>query len=183
MLIVIHGFNSSGDSQKGQWFKHTFPELDVQLPTYSHAPAQAIAELTTLIENSHTPVTLIGASLGGFYAVYLACRFALPSILINPLVDQTLLRQAIGPQRNYYTDESYEWTAAHCAQLDALVTAPDSLPIQPLVLLDEADETLDTQLAAKHFAGHADIHIFPGGSHRFEHLPEATNVIHQYLNN
>lgn len=188
MLIFIHGFNSAGGSQKGGWFRNTFGDRRVELPTLPYEPERAIEMLAGLIATAgddEKPVVLVGSSLGGFYAVYLAARFGLPAILINPLVDQTLLRQAIGPQENFYTGERYEWTAACCDQLDAMATAQEdlaeALTVPPLVLLDEADETLDSQLAASHFEGHGEVHLFPGGSHPFEHLPEALPAIRRYL--
>lgn len=184
MLIFIHGFNSAGGSEKGGWFCNTFSDRRVELPTLPHVPARAIDMLAGLIATAgddEQPVVLVGSSLGGFYAVHLAARFGLPAILINPLVDQTLLRQAIGPQENFYTGERYEWTAACCDQLDGMATAPEALAVPPLVLLDEADEMLDAQLAARHFGNHGEVHLFPGGSHRFEHLPQALPVIRDYL--
>lgn len=184
MIIFLHGFNSAGGSEKGRWFRNTFDEYQVLLPTLFFEPNRAIEQIAALINepgNKTDSPVLVGSSLGGFYAACLAKQFGLPSILINPLVDQTLLREAIGPQENFHTGKHYEWTSEYCDQLDAMVIDPAELNIPPLVLLDEEDETLDSKLAARHFRNRAQVRIFPGGSHRFEHLEEALPVIRNYL--
>ncbi len=158
--------------------------MQVLTPTCPFAPDDSIAELCSQIESglgSGNSVTVVGSSLGGFYAVYLAHKYKLASILINPLVDQTVLRQQVGPQRNYYTDEQYEWTKKHCDQLDCLSTEPAALAIRPLLLLDANDELLDSHMAARHFGALAETHLFAGGSHRFEHMDEAVPIIRSYI--
>ena len=184
MLIFIHGFNSSGNSDKASRLRHEFPDMQVLTPTCPFAPDAAITALCSQIENTLEPgknVTVVGSSLGGFYACYLAHRYKLPSVLINPLVDQTVLRREIGPQRNYYTDEQYEWTQNHCNQLDDMVVEPVTLAIKPLLLLDAGDELLDSHMAASHFGDLAETHLFAGGSHRFEHMNEAISIMRSYI--
>ena len=59
-------------------------------------------------------MTFIGSSLGGFYATWLAERYAAKAVLINPAIDPHLgLRAYLGPQKNLYTGEPYELTEAH----------------------------------------------------------------------
>ena len=184
MLIFIHGFNSSGNSEKAGRLVDEFPELQVATPTCSYAPELAIAALSAQIETGlkhGNAITVTGSSLGGYYALYLAHRFSLPSILINPLVDQNALRKAIGPQRNYYTDESYDWTEKHCLQLDEIKTEPGQLQIRPLLLLDEKDEVIDSHKTAAHFGSLAETHLFSGGSHRFDHMDEVLPIIRNYI--
>jgi len=183
MLIFIHGFNSAGNSDKGSRLRSAFAPMTVLTPTCGFAPIDAVAMLSDQIAEGlkQGPVTLVGSSLGGFYAPCLAYRYKLPCVLINPLVDQRLLRYEIGPQRNYYTGETYEWTEEHCAQLDGMVVDPAAPGIRPLLLLDEGDELLDSHMAAAHFTGLAETHMFPGGSHRFEHLDQSLPLIRNYI--
>jgi len=185
MLIFIHGFNSSGNSEKAGRLRAEFPDLQVVTPTCAYVPDKAISDLASQIESGLTSgksITVVGSSLGGFYAIYLAHRFSLPSILINPLVDQTALRQAIGPQQNYYTDESYNWTKQHCNQLDRMAIQPEELTIKPLLLLDENDEVIDSHHTIRHFGSLAETRLFPDGSHRFNHMDEALPMMRSYIN-
>ncbi|TLS68629.1 hypothetical protein FEF65_02685 [Mariprofundus erugo] len=184
MLIFIHGFNSAGNGDKAKRLRSEFTDIKVLTPTCPFAPEAAITMLSELIgqalHQGDKPV-IAGSSLGGFYAAHLAHRFELASVLINPLIDQTLLRHETGPQTNYYTGEQYEWSLDHCARLDRMVIAPAALAFQPLLLLDEADELLDSHLAISHYGDLAETHLFPGGSHRFDHMDEAIPLMRNYI--
>lgn len=184
MLIFIHGFNSAGNSDKGRRLRAELTDMQVVTPTCPVEPDAAVAMVSTLIGQAlqqGIQPTIVGSSLGGFYATWLAVRYNLPSILINPLVEQTLLRHEIGPQTNYYTGEQYEWSSKHCDQLDRMTVRPAELSHKTLLLLDEGDELLNSQLAAAHFANHAECHLYAGGSHRFEHMDEAMPLIRDYM--
>ncbi len=78
--IYLHGFASSPQSTKAQQFKALFaaeniplivPDLN-QNDFYNLTVTRQIQQVSTYIENNPTPVTLIGSSLGGLTAAYLA---------------------------------------------------------------------------------------------------------------
>jgi predicted esterase YcpF (UPF0227 family) len=184
MLIVVHGFNGTGKGGKAAQLDAALPDIRVESPTLPHVPDKAVAVLDKLVKKGSRrgkPVALAGASLGGLYAAYLAAKYDLPAILFNPLVDDALLRDYIGPQKNFNTGKSYEWTAALCDQLTPYLTEAGALAVPPLVLLDQGDEVYGHWQAMRHYEGHADIRVYPGGSHAFDHLGEAMPVIRKYL--
>jgi len=184
MLIFIHGFNSSGKGEKAMQLQAALPDIELVAPTLSYVPEKAMKELQKLINKGmkrKKPVALIGSSLGGFYAAWLAAQHELPSIMINPLIDPALLSEYIGPQENFSTGKSYTWKTEHCEQLNQYVTQASELSVTPLVLVDQGDEVLGHWQAMQHYEGYGDIRLYPGGSHRFEHLGEAMPVIRKYL--
>jgi uncharacterized protein len=183
MLIFIHGFNGTGKGGQAAQLGAALSDVKVVSPTLSHVPDKAVAELEKLVRRGikRKKVALAGASLGGLYAAYLAGKYELPAIMINPLIDDALLRDYIGPQKNFNTGKSYEWTEAMCDQLGKYHTEATALSVPPLVLLDQGDEVYGHWQATKHYEGHGDIRLYPGGSHRFEHLGEAMPVIRKYL--
>ncbi|HWV88437.1 MAG TPA: YqiA/YcfP family alpha/beta fold hydrolase, partial [Burkholderiales bacterium] len=64
---------------------------------------------------------LIGSSLGGFYATYLAEKLSLKAVLINPAIDPHVgLRAYLGAQKNLHTGEPYELTEAHLREWQKL---------------------------------------------------------------
>ena len=88
MVIYLHGFGSAGFGEKAQKFLEYF-EDEMITPTLSTVPVLAIATLEQIIEafiNRGIKVSLIGSSLGGFYALYLANKYDLKAVLINPAV-------------------------------------------------------------------------------------------------
>jgi uncharacterized protein len=55
------------------------------LPTLHWGPAAAIAQLHAIVKAAGDEnIVLIGSSLGGYYATYLADYYGLPAALINP---------------------------------------------------------------------------------------------------
>jgi uncharacterized protein len=171
MLLYIHGFNSTSGSSKAQELKLWLEALgrgdEWVCPDLPHQPAAAIAELSRTIEAAKSPVKLIGSSLGGFYASVLAARYGLRAVLVNPAVHpQLLLRQALGPQKNWHTSEEYDFSQSH---LNALAAMDEPAPAQPtnlLLLVETGDEVLDYKDAVAYYRDCHQI-ILQGGDHGF----------------
>lgn len=178
-LIYLHGFNSSPASQKARLLTQCCAErgLDARLrvPELPHDPQQAIALVEQLIASVSAPV-LAGASLGGYYATFLARRHGLRALLINPavLVAERFLHY-LGPQRNYCTGEEWVLEQRHVDALAALQTAPPSEAGQFTIWLETGDETLDWRDAAAFYHACAP-DVREGGNHSYsrfaERLPE-----------
>jgi predicted esterase YcpF (UPF0227 family) len=188
MFIYLHGFNSTGQSAKGQFLRQHLKPETVLTPTYPADPDQAIAQLRVFIEQSllnkppQQQLILIGSSLGGYYAQFLAHHFRLPVILINPALDPaTTLTPYLGWQTNYYSQEKYFFSQQDLQKLARYsIAEPCAQPVPSLLLLDEDDEILDSHHSRRIYAGCADIVLFPGGSHRFEHLEASLEKIRDF---
>lgn len=184
MYVYLHGFNSSGDSAKGRYFVHALAPQPVFTPTYPPEPNAAIARLSqtlSTLPDDASPI-LIGSSLGGFYAQYLAHQFRLAAILINPALQPWLtLQPYLGWQTNFYSGERYhfgEQELGQLAQYDVLEPCTD--PIPTLVLLDRGDELIDYRIAQRRYSKCAQVIVYPSGEHRFVHLSEATKSIRYF---
>ena len=181
MIIYLHGFNSSGRSHKAGWLRAQLAPAVVFAPDYEpHRAHEAARELRKFIhrlrrENPQDPkLMLIGSSLGGFWAQYLAGEFGAAIVLINPSVRpyETLARYA-GRFRNEATGGETVLTAADVAALRDYRAEPCNPRVPTLVLLDAGDEVLDYRIAEAAFRGCGKTVVYPGGSHRFDHLAEA----------
>ena len=181
MIIYLHGFNSGGRSQKAVWLREHLAPVPVFAPDYpAHRATEALRVLRKFIRrlrrenpNSHQ-LLLIGSSLGGFWAQYLAWEFDARLVLINPSLrpDQTLARH-IGCFQNEATDTETVLTADDVRTLKKYRVEPCNHRVPTLTLLDEKDEVLDYRVAAAVLTGCGRIIVYPGGSHRFDHLAEA----------
>lgn len=184
-VIYLHGFNSSPDSQKARLFSaycHAHGVQDVVLPVLSHDPAHAMQTLEDCIGPDGTRVALlVGSSLGGYYATYLAERYGLRAALINPAVAPCdhLGREFVGKQRNYHTQEEYEFTHAHVAFLQTLNVERIRDPALYLLLVQTGDEVLDYRLAVKLYAGCRQV-VQEGGSHSFDNFAAVLPQILQF---
>ncbi|MBV0932417.1 YqiA/YcfP family alpha/beta fold hydrolase [Marinobacterium weihaiense] len=172
-VIYVHGFNSSPQSWKARQLQahmaaqgqaHRF-----RAPKLSHWPAEAITQLQAEIDAAAAPVTLVGSSLGGYYSTWLVEHNpGVRAVLVNPAVTPYRLLEAwLGENANLYTDEHYQLTPEHLAQLKALDCPALHNSAAYLLLVQTADETLDYREAVDKYAD-CPRFIQPGGSHGFE---------------
>jgi len=181
VIIYLHGFNSGGGSTKAAILRDLISPIPVLSPTYAaHRAAEAVQFLRDYVERAQRKfprerrLVLIGSSLGGLYARYLARDLSAAIVLINPAMrPETDLLARVGRNHNEATGETYTLTKAQVQALGSLQTEKCDANVPTLVLLDEGDEFLDYRLAAVFFAGCGKTITYPGGSHRFEHLPQA----------
>jgi len=186
LLIYLHGFNSSPSSFKARYLndylgqrgcidQYLVPELDV-------CPAAALAQLQKIIETHqcNADITLIGSSLGGYYATSLAEQYKLRAVLINPAVyPYRLLRHYLGINRNYHTGAEYEMKPEYMQQLLDMEAKQLSQPQRYLVLLQTADETLDYRDAAEKYSD-TQLLIEQGGSHGYDDFDKVVPQILQF---
>ncbi len=181
MIIYLHGFNSGGRSHKAAWLRAQLAPRLVFAPDYlPHRADEAARELRKFIarlrrENPQDPkLMLIGSSLGGFWAQALAAEYGAAIVLINPSLrpDETLARH-LGRYPNEATGGETVLTADDLRSLRRYRVEPCDPQVPTLVLLDAADEVLDYRVAEAAFRGCGTTRVWPGGSHRFEHLAEA----------
>jgi uncharacterized protein len=171
MLVYIHGFNSSAQSFKARLVGERMAALgragEYACPELDHRPARAMAQLEALIAGAlPAQSALIGSSLGGFYATWLAEKYDLQAVLVNPAVRPwELLSGYLGPQQNIYTGAGYELTAQHLAELRAL-DVPLISPGRYLLLTRTGDEVLDYRQAVARYRGCRQM-VIAGGDHGF----------------
>ena len=188
MYLYLHGFNSSGESAKGKFLADALAPHVVHTPSYPPEPDAAIAYLEQLLETllrsaqTHDPLILIGSSLGGFYAQYLAQQFRLATVLINPALQPAVtLRPYLGWQINFYTGERYYFAEPQLSRLLRYdVAEPCAQAVPTLVLLDAGDEIIDYRYAQQCYASCARVIVYPDGNHQFEHRVEAAEAIREF---
>jgi predicted esterase YcpF (UPF0227 family) len=180
MLIYIHGFNSSPASHKARILKQRLEVLGkgaaFWCPALSDRPAQAIALLENGLRDGEPQlVTLVGSSLGGYYAAYLAEKFALKAVLVNPAVrPYEGLRAYLGPQKNMYSGQSYELTQQHLDELRALDRNQPTRMDRYYLMVTTGDEVLDHRVAVRKYAGARQLvvqdsdHGFPDFAHHLD---------------
>ena len=168
-IIYLHGFCSSPASWKSQLLAEVMAARGLAdhfvCPQLSPVPSEAVASISRLIVDADGPVTLVGSSLGGHYANYLAEKHGLKAVLINPAaVDRLNPAKFVGEQANFYSGERFVFTEAHAAQLKAQVSKPTVE--RYWLLIEEGDEVLDWRQAADFYAGCRQT-VLPGGNHSF----------------
>jgi len=179
MLIYIHGFNSSPQSNKANLLKNFAESISfgdhLQIPQLPYEPAQAFAQLERLVKKQLQSPTyragcgpcLIGSSLGGYYATSLAEKYDCRVVLINPAVrPYEHFNDYLGPNKNEYTGEEYELTLSHLEELRKMEVDKITNPDRYLLMLQTGDEVLDYKLAIEKYAAVPSI-VEEGGGHEF----------------
>ncbi len=182
-IVYLHGFNSSPDSYKARVLDAYMRARGIgqflEIPMIPAVPSEAVAMLASLVEDlgRHHTVSLVGSSLGGFYATWLAERYGCKAVLVNPAVrPQELLLEYIGKNTNYYTSESWELDESHIQQFRDLDVTLITQPERYLLMLQKEDETLDYRLAQDKYKTCATI-IEDGGNHSFINFESHLNRI------
>lgn len=183
MILYIHGFGSSGQGGKSTQFRAYFKAQNIPYiaPSLSYVPELAMSTLEELIE-SYDDVTLIGSSLGGYYAMYLAEKYGLKAVLINPAMKSAkTLRRAISKQRlahNYYDESKFSWNESHITMLEKYeVVNPKA---EYLLMLQKGDDVLNYKEALEKLPD-AKLVLEEGGTHPFEGIERYFSEIKDFL--
>jgi len=176
-ILFLHGFSSCGKGNKSTALKAYFGAEHIIAENLPYAPLEAIAEIEKLLHTENIDL-LIGSSLGGFYATYLAEKHGLKAVLLNPSTQpwQTLLPY-VGWQKRFCDDEVFEFKRSD-------IEAFKTLEIKPakgnyLVLLQSEDELLDYTKAQSLYNTHKVV-VEYGGNHRFENIDAYMSMIEKF---
>jgi len=168
-ILYLHGFRSSPRSFKarvvharmtaaGRAYQLTCPQLPA-------SPKAAIELALSLAGRYGERLAIIGSSLGGFYATWLAEQLGCRAALINPSVDPLKnLSQHVGVTTNWHSDEPFEFKPDYIDELAALRVAAITHPERYYLLAATGDEVLDWRDMVRHYAG-AHQHVIDGSDH------------------
>jgi predicted esterase YcpF (UPF0227 family) len=184
MIVYLHGFNSSPQSGKAQYLQQYLDErgrgAEFVCPQLPHRPEPAVALVEAeMARQPKERITLIGSSLGGFYATWLAEKHGVRAVLINPAIDPHVgLRAYLGPQQDFHGGESYELTEEHLRQWKELFVVGVH-PERYLLLVETGDEVLDYRAAVRKYRGAKQI-VVQGGDHSLASFPDHIPLILEF---
>jgi len=134
-----------------------------QLPASPRAAAQVALAAAQLEPNDKLAV--IGSSLGGYYATWLAekvgCRVALLNPAIRPYVD---LEAHLGRQTVFFSDAAIEMKPEYLDELRALEVPRITRPERYLLVAATGDQVIDWRTMVERYAGCRQ-HVIEGSDH------------------
>lgn len=156
-VIYLHGFRSSPKSFKAQMIGARLAELGgaavFVCPQLPPSPSKAM-ELIREEVAPHPEDTLIGSSLGGYYATYLAERYGCRAVLLNPAVlPANGLDRYVGVQTMYHSDDPFEFRREYLDELRALEIPMITFPRRYFLVAATGDELLDWRQMVGHYPG------------------------------
>lgn len=159
MILYLHGFRSSPQSFKARLLGERMAAqgrageyLCPQLPASPRAAIALANELAAGVAPDR--LVLVGSSLGGYYATYLAEQIGCRAVLLNPAVKPPRdLEEHVGVTTAYHTDQPFEFRREYIDELKALEIERITRPDRYFLIAATGDEVLDWREMAGHYPG------------------------------
>ncbi|HEY0877167.1 MAG TPA: YqiA/YcfP family alpha/beta fold hydrolase [Zeimonas sp.] len=137
---------------------------DFACPQLPPSPAEAI-DLVLREVGPGPDDTLVGSSLGGYYATWLAERSGARAVLLNPAIAPARdLAPYVGELRGYHDDRPFRFEARYLDELRALHAGELRDPSRYLLVAAKGDEVLDWREMVGRYPGVRTL-LLEGGDH------------------
>jgi uncharacterized protein len=170
MILYLHGFRSAPQSFKARLIAARLQSLgrgaEYHCPQLPASPRAAISLALDIVAGFPVEeVALIGSSLGGYYATYLAEQLGCRAVLLNPAVKPPReLEKYVGITTAYHSEEPFEFRREYIDELKALEVEKITRPERYFLLAATGDEILDWREMAAHYSGARQL-IIEGSDH------------------
>lgn len=180
-LLYLHGFRSSPQSTKAQIMAsvmaNRFEQVQWWCPQLPPSPQAAAALMVQGTRDWPVATTaVVGSSLGGFYATYLAAKLGYRAVLLNPAVFPARdLAKHIGEQTTWQNpNERFYFAPEFVNELKALEVGVLEHPERVLTFIAKGDEVLDWREMSARYPSSPQV-VLEGGDHALsdfeQHVP------------
>ena len=170
MILYLHGFRSSPGSRKATMLRERMRELgredEYACPALPASP-RASADIALDLASGAPPssVALIGSSLGGYYATWLAERLGCRAVLLNPAITPARdLEGHLGRQPVYFSADEIDFRPEHLRELKEIDTPVISRPERYFLVAATGDTLIDYRTMTNKYAG-ARQRVVTGSNH------------------
>jgi uncharacterized protein len=170
VIVYLHGFRSSPASRKATMLRDAMERRgrssDYACPALPASPAQAIDVAQRAVAGiAPARLALIGSSLGGYYATWMAERMGCRAVLLNPAIrPQDDLARHLGVQPVFFSDAQIEFRREYLAELEAIDTPAITRPERYFLVAATGDAVIDYRSMVHKYAG-ARQHVIEGSDH------------------
>ena len=189
LFVYLHGFRSSPRSSKAVMTAEAVKTLasadntiDWYCPQLLASPKDSMAMVTKYIDQSKADrIVVIGSSLGGFYANYLAEKYGCKAVALNPAVRAASeLAPHVGMMTSYDSNEPFDFRPEYIDELKTLQVEGISIPNRYFLIAAKGDELLDWREMSEFYEGAHQL-ILEGSDHGIadyaDHLPKVLEFI------
>jgi uncharacterized protein len=177
VIVYLHGFRSSPASRKATLLRDAMAARrranEYLCPALPPSPNRAVDDVARLVQGiAPDTLALIGSSLGGYYATWLAEKLGCRAALLNPAIrPQDDLARYLGEQPVYFSDATIEFRSEYLAELDAIDTPAITRPERYLLLAATGDVVIDYRAMTRKYAGAHQV-VIAGGDHELSDFPQ-----------
>lgn len=186
-LLYLHGFRSSPQSAKAralaQHMASHRPDVHWWCPQLPPSPREAMA---LLLQGSadwpRESMAVVGSSLGGFYATWVAEQTGCKAVLLNPAVNPARdLEKYIGEQTCWQDpQERFFFQPEFVQELRDLACAALTRPERYLAVIAKGDELLDWRESHARYAG-AQLRLLEGSDHGITDFDQQLPAVMAFL--
>lgn len=182
MILYLHGFRSSPKSFKAQLLAARVASLgraqDWRCPMLPVSPLEAVA--VAQAQTAGLPpeeVTVVGSSLGGYFATYLAEQHGWRAVLLNPAVlPQRDLSAYLGEQPLWHGGGSIVVEPSHLDELRSLGVASITRPERYYLIAATGDEVLEYREMLAHYPG-VETKLIDGSDHAISEFADYVDEV------
>jgi predicted esterase YcpF (UPF0227 family) len=191
LLVYLHGFRSSPRSSKAVMTREAVKDLSTEenpiewyCPQLLASPKESMDMVTARIDISNADrVVVIGSSLGGFYANYLAEKYGCKAVALNPAIRAAReLAPHVGMMTAYDSDEPFDFRQEYIDELKNLQVGSITKPERYFLIAAKGDELLDWQEMVAFYSGSKQL-VLEGSDHGItdyaDHLSHVMEFISQ----
>lgn len=186
-LLYLHGFRSSPQSAKARlmaaYVAQQHPAVQWWCPQLPPSPRAAMDLVAQGIAAwPRASMAVVGSSLGGFYASWVARQTGCASVLLNPAVDPARdLARHLGEQTAWHDPaERFFFLPEYIEQLQALSQDRPLAPGREFAIIAKGDEVLDwREMVARYPA--AQLKLLEGGDHALSQFGDHLPAVAQFL--
>lgn len=154
-MLYLHGFRSSPASFKARLLEDHFkaqglltdwrcPQLPVSPKAALNLAHSQALELLQGLGDAEKDLTIVGSSLGGFYAIVLAEQLNCRAVVINPAVHAPRdLATQVGDHTHFHSAEPMTFKRDYVEELADMAVTTISRPARYLLIAATGDEVLD----------------------------------------
>jgi len=186
-LLYLHGFRSSPQSAKArlmaEFVARRHPSVQLWCPQLPPSPRAAMDLVSAGIADwPHATMAVVGSSLGGYYATWVAQQMGCPSVLLNPAVHPARdLERYIGEQSSWHDPaERFFFEPRFIDELRALDVGAQSPAGPQLAVIAKGDELLDWREMVARYP-QAQLRLLDGGDHALSDFAEHLPALAQFL--
>ena len=193
-LLYLHGFRSSPRSMKAQKVaarvRQRHPGVTWWCPQLPPSPREAMALVTEgTADWPRTTMAVVGSSLGGFYARWLALQTGCRAALLNPAVFPARdLAKYIGeqtawhdPQERFFFQPGFvDELRTLEADIARLSPPHPASPGRQFAIVAQGDEVLDWREMRAFCAG-GELRLLPGSDHAISDFDAHIDALFDFL--
>ncbi|RZL86125.1 MAG: esterase [Variovorax sp.] len=170
-LLYLHGFRSSPQSTKARVMAarvaECHPAVKWWCPQLPPSPREAVnLVMRGVADWPRESMAVVGSSLGGFYATYVAGMTRCRTVLLNPAVHPARdLARYIGEQTQWHDPaQHFHFRPQFVDELRSLEIGQLTRPERVLAIIAKGDEVLDWREMSARYPG-SRIKLLEGGDH------------------